>query len=135
MAKTSKVITLPALHSAQREIAECNARFIVLVSGRRFGKTRLGVLLSLSVGLRGGRAWWIAPTYPMTRVGWRSLKSLSVQIPGVAVRESERTIDFPGGGTVTVRSGDDPDSLRGEGLDFVVLDECAFMKPEVWTDA
>jgi len=36
---------------------------------------------------------------------------------------------------VSVRSADNTDSLRGEGLDFVVLDECAFMKREAWTEA
>jgi hypothetical protein len=25
--------------------------------------------------------------------------------------------------------------LRGEGLDFVVMDECAFMQKEAWTEA
>jgi phage terminase large subunit-like protein len=36
---------------------------------------------------------------------------------------------------VAVRSADNPDSLRGEGLDFVVMDECAFMQREAWTEA
>ena len=44
-------------------------------------------------------------------------------------------VTFPGGGTVQVRSADDPDSLRGEGLDFCVMDECAFMKEDAWTHA
>jgi hypothetical protein len=34
-----------------------------------------------------------------------------------------------------VRSADNPDSLRGEGLDFVALDECAFTKEEAWSEA
>jgi phage terminase large subunit-like protein len=44
-------------------------------------------------------------------------------------------VTLPGGGFVAVRSADNPDSLRGEGLDFVVMDECAFMKTEAWTEA
>jgi len=42
---------------------------------------------------------------------------------------------LPGGGFVAVRSADNPDSLRGEGLDYVVMDECAFMQKEAWTEA
>jgi phage FluMu gp28-like protein len=42
---------------------------------------------------------------------------------------------LPGSGSVTVRSADNPDSLRGEGLDFVVLDECAFMHEDAWAQA
>jgi phage FluMu gp28-like protein len=34
-----------------------------------------------------------------------------------------------------VRSADNPDSLRGEGLDYVVLDECAYMQEDAWTNA
>ena len=41
-------------------------------------------------------------------------------------------IVLPGGGSITVKSADDPDALRGVGLDGVVLDEAAFMKEEAW---
>jgi hypothetical protein len=34
-----------------------------------------------------------------------------------------------------VRSADNPDSLRGEGLDLAILDECAFMQESAWTEA
>jgi len=44
-------------------------------------------------------------------------------------------VTLPSGGTVQVRSADDPQSLRGEGLDFCVLDECAFMREEAWAEA
>ena len=33
-----------------------------------------------------------------------------------------------------MRSADNPDSLRGEGLDFVVLDEFAYMPPVTWPE-
>jgi len=127
-------ISLPRLHPAQWEVASCPARFIVLVTGRRFGKTLLGTAICIKRALEGQRVWWVAPSYKMAEVGWRGMKRLARQIPGVEVRESERRISF-GEGWVQVRSGDDPDSLRGEGLDYVVLDECAYMKSEVWTDA
>lgn len=42
---------------------------------------------------------------------------------------------FPNGGEIAIRSADNPDSLRGEGLDLAVLDECAFMKESAWTEA
>jgi phage FluMu gp28-like protein len=62
------------------------------------------------------------------------MRQLAAQVPGVAIRESERMITLPTGGTVQIKSADNPDSLRGEGLDFVVLDECAFLKEEAWTE-
>lgn len=105
----------------------------VVVAG--WGKTRLGVLVCLETALRGGRAWWVAPSYKLAAVGWRGVTLLARQIPGADVRQSDRLVQLSTGGTVQVRSADDPQSLRGEGLDFVVLDECAYMKPEAWTEA
>lgn len=116
-------------------MAEHPARFRVLAAGRRFGKTRLGSALCIATGITGGRAWWVGPSYPVASVGWRQIKRLAVQVPGATIREGERLIEFVGGGSVQVRSADNPDSLRGEGLDFAVLDECAFIKEDAWREA
>ena len=128
-------LVLPKLHAGQMQVWEHPARFQVMACGRRFGKSRLGATMCISSAIRGKRAWWVAPSYPMAAIGWRMLKKLAVQIPGVAIREMDRLITMPGGGTVQVRSADHPDSLRGDGLDFVVLDECAFVKEDAWTEA
>ena len=128
-------IRLPELHATQHEVLACTARFVVLVTGRRWGKTFLGVWMCFATAINGGRVWWIAPSYPMTRVGWRLIQQLAAQIPGTETNRADRVVTFPNGGSIQVRSGHDPDALRGEGLDLAVLDECAYMKPEVWTDA
>ena len=128
-------IKMPPLHDGQKIVRDEDARFKVLASGRRWGKTRLGTTLCLATAIKGGRAWWTAPSYKVAGVGWRLLTRLAKQIPSAEVRRVDRQINLPNGGSVQVRSADDPDSLRGEGLDFVVLDECAFMKEEAWTEA
>lgn len=127
-------VTLPALHPKQREVADDPARFKVLACGRRWGKTRLGAALCIATALRGGRAWWVAPTYKVAKVGWRLISRLAAQIPGAEIRRGELVVTF-GMGEVAVRSADNPDSLRGEGLDFVVVDECAFISESAWTEA
>lgn len=83
----------------------------------------------------GGRAWWIAPSYPVAMVGWRLIRRLSAQIPGAEVRQVDRLVTLPNGGEVQVRSADNPDSLRGEALDFAVFDECAFIQESAWAEA
>lgn len=93
------------------------------------------MVLSTATALQGGRAWWVAPSYKMGAVGWRGLRQLCQQLPGAEFSQSERLVTLPTGGTVQVRSADDPQSLRGDGLDFVVLDECAYMRPEAWSEA
>ena len=128
-------LDLPRLHTGQMEVWENPARFKVMACGRRWGKSRLGSLLCIAVASKGGRAWWVGPTYPVASVGWRMIRRIAVQIPGCDVRESERMVTLPTGGTVQVKSADNPDSLRGEGLNFVVIDECAFVKEDAWTDA
>lgn len=132
---TQTLIKFPRLHDSQRMVAEHPARFRVLAAGRRWGKSRLGSALCVAEGLQGRRAWWVAPTYKVANVGWRMIRRLGSQVPGAVVYRADRTVTFPGGGEVVVRSADNPDSLRGEGLDFVVLDECAFMLEESWTEA
>ena len=121
-------------HPGQREVHEHTARFKVLAAGRRWGKTRLGVHECLQVAANGGRAWWVAPNYKMSEVGWRPLRRMGIKI-GAEVRRVDRQIVLPNGGEVTVRSADNPDTLRGEGLDYIVLDECAFISQDAWTEA
>jgi predicted phage terminase large subunit-like protein len=137
-------LRLPPLHSGrssdgreavgQQQVFDSTARFKVVCCGRRWGKTHLGVLLCVVCAAKGGRAWWIAPTYPVANIGWRLLKVIVSPIPGIEVRESEKLIEFPNGGSVQVKSGDKPDSLRGESLDQVVFDEVADIKAEAWTE-
>jgi len=121
-------------HPGQAEVHHDPARFKVLACGRRWGKTRLGVNECLDVAAQGGRAWWVAPTYKMSEVAWRPLRRIASQA-GAELRKVERQAIFPGGGWVAVRSADNPDSLRGEGLDFIVMDECAYIRERAWTEA
>ncbi len=126
-------IRLPPMHPGQLEVARNPARFRILAAGRRWGKTRLGALLCLVEAIQGRRAWWVAPTYKMARVGWRELIRLAAQVPGAEIRRGELMVLLPTGGEISVRSADRPDTLRGEGLDFLVLDEAAYADPETWS--
>lgn len=125
-------LKLPSLHPGQQEVFDKHARFKVVCCGRRWGKTHLGVLLCVIAAARGGRAWWIGPSYPVAGIGWRLLKTIVSPIPGIEVREADKMIVFPNGGVVQVKSADRPDSLRGESLDYVVFDEVADIKPDAW---
>jgi phage terminase large subunit-like protein len=120
---------------SQSEIHDCPSRFRVVACGRRFGKTYLGGLECFEVAIKGGRAWWIAPTYKMAEVGWRPMVKTAMQLPGVDIRLADRRLTFPGGGTIGIRSAEDPDKLRGESLDLAVFDEAAYTKREAWTHA
>lgn len=124
----------PSLHRGQRQVWNSPARFNVLACGRRWGKTRLGSVRCLKTASDGGRAWWVAPSYPVTQVGWRLIRNMAVQIPGTKINLSDKLVTLPNGGSIQVKSANNPDGLRSEGLDFVVLDECAFIRKDAWTE-
>src|SRR5664280_2715845 len=127
------VVHVPPLHAAQLEVAQDPHRFKVLCAGRRFGKSRCACALCVLEGLAGRRAWLVSPSYPMAAAIWRESKELAAQA-GAEVRESDMSLVFPHGGFVRVKSSDKPNSLRGEGLDLVVMDEAAFQTEETWTN-
>lgn len=126
-------LELPPLHPLQREVVDSPFRFRVLVCGRRWGKTRLGVVLALIYACAGRRVWWVAPIYAQSQVAWRLMRGLLGPVPGVLVRASEHALFLPGGGEIWFKSSDQPDNLRGEGLDLVILDEADYQEETVWT--
>ncbi len=136
---TTVRFTLP--HPGQLRILNSPHRFRVVACGRRFGKTETGKIALLNLALMHRRTtWWLSPTYPMASQVWRDFKYMirPMMTPGRSpsqtpvISETERRIDFPDGGSITIKSTHHPDLLRGAGLDFAVLDEAAFMEPSVW---
>ena len=132
-----KIIKIPKLHENQQIVADDEARWKILCAGRRFGKTRLGVQLCIETAMKGKRAWWVAPTFSIARVGWRDIMMAGFDLAeamGVEVKMGDMVVNFPNGGFIAVKSADNPQRLRGEGLDFLVMDEAAFVKEETWTE-
>jgi predicted phage terminase large subunit-like protein len=129
---------LPPFHPAQIEIAQSDSRYKVVSAGRRFGKGVLCVSAALRYASRGGKCRWIAPSYSSDsfQSGWRLAAHLTKQIPGVITHLQKREFNFGaiGGGWLQFRTAEEPDSLRGEGIDFVGFDEAAHIKnlEEMW---
>ena len=126
-------IRLKHFHLGQAQVMDHPARFKVVTCGRRWGKTELGIQSILYAAIRDNkRCWWLAPTKQMASQVWRDLKRAIEPLNGTSIDETERRIDLPAGGMIAVRSAYHPDNLRGEGLDFVVLDEAAYLHPNLW---
>jgi hypothetical protein len=128
-------LILPGAHPRQKAILNSSARFRVVACGRRFGKTTIGERSILIRASDAGQAcWWLSPTYAMAGHVWRDLKTAVRHVPDVQISESDLRMDFPGGGWLEMHSAHNPDHLRGAGLDFAVLDEAAFMPPDIWSE-
>ena len=129
-------IGLPELHPAQREICDSPARFKVAACGRRFGKGDMGIKTLFIVAAAGLFTRFVAPSYASDsyQSAWQYAANLGGQIPGVTVHLQRRMFTFPSGGWVQFKSAEEPDSLRGMGIDFVIFDEAAHIAnlQDIW---
>jgi hypothetical protein len=66
--------------------------------------------------------WYVAPTYRQAkRIAWHRLKHLTRPYWAGKPNESDLSIPLQWGSVIALRGADQYDSLRGDGLDFVVL--------------
>lgn len=125
------------LHDSQYRIFNDPSRFVVLAAGRRFGKTVLAItkIITKALEVKQARVWYIAPTYRQAEmIAWRMLFEM---IPKELIRKKNEVkleIVLVNGSEISLKGADNEDSLRGVGLDFVVMDEYASMKPNVWQE-
>lgn len=120
-------------------------RFKVCAAGRRFGKSYLSAVTLLIEGLKEENdygytlgedivVYYVAPTFNQGKdIMWKLLKKLG---EGVIKQTLENTgvIKLINGREIHIKGSDRPDTLRGVGLSYVVMDEYADMKPQVWEE-
>jgi hypothetical protein len=134
------------LHPHQIEIFEDKSRYKVCAAGRRFGKSYLAAVTlfvegsithkvrsdGVEVDLSLEEIYYIAPTFEQgKKILWPLLKELGQDLIKNKY-ENTGTLTLINGRRISIKGADRPDSLRGVGLSYVVLDEYAFMKEEVW---
>lgn len=132
----------PMVH--QRPVLLSRARHKLLLCGRRWGKSSLALIAAVSGhgpargyfpgAVEGAHVAWVVPAYPSVVETWRDLKN-SLRGAWVDKSEQEHRIELLGGGVVLVRSGEDPDSLRGFKFQGAVVDETASQREELWAHA
>ena len=125
------------------EVFKSPKRFKAVAAGRRFGKSYLSVVELLIEGLKSENdfgyklgtdisVYYIAPTFQQAKdVMWARMKDLGRQVIAETL-ENTGVIKLVNGRQIHLKGSDRPDTLRGVGLSYVVLDEYASMKPEVW---
>ena len=126
------------LKPAAFQVYKSPERFRVLASGRRFGKSFLAAIEIIKYATKkpGAVIWYLAPTYKMAeRILWVILKRAIPEQWIAKKNETKLSILLINGSLISLCGAESYDSLRGSGIDFVVLDEFAFMKPAVWSQA
>ena len=110
-------------------------KYISLITGRQWGKSVVGQNLLLKWGLETPDAvcMWVSPVYSQAKKVFTELVS-ALGDTGLATdtNKSELFIKFINGTIIYFRSGERPDTLRGYTLDYLIIDEAAFIKDEVW---
>lgn len=125
---------------SQKEIFLSDARFLTVDAGRRWGKTITGLNWLLEgVCKEGGIMWWLAPVYAQSKMAFRKLLSAAKKGNGnMAFKrtpsQTELRIEFINDSVIEFKSADKPDTLRGEGLKRVIIDEAARVKKEIFEE-
>ena len=131
-----------ALHKKQLEVFNSNVRFKVCAAGRRGGKSYLSAVMLLLEALkdedehgndlRNIEVFYIAPTFQQAKdILWNLMKDLGKDLIK-NVWENTATLELINGRRIRLKGSDRPDTLRGVGLSFIVLDEYSSMKPDTW---
>jgi len=122
------------LHPAQLEIFHSKKRFKIVAAGRRFGKSYLSAWLLLINAIQSPSkdVFYVGPTFQQSKdIMWAMLKELGKDLIAQA-HENTAVLTLINGRKIYLKGSDRPDTLRGVGLAYVVLDEYASMKPQVW---
>ena len=118
----------------QQEVWEDDTRFKIVAAGRRTGKSRLAAWLLIVNALQTdrGHVFYVAPTQGQARdIMWQTLLELGHPvIAGSHINNLQ--IKLINGATISLKGGDRPETMRGVSLKYLVLDEYADIKPDVW---
>lgn len=137
MARVGKSVIKPH-EGGQGEVWSAQERFQIVCAGRRWGKTKIAVKKALRECRKDRQiVWWVAPTYKVVRRAYReTLKQIP---PGVLSKpappptaDGRLLLHFKSGSRMEFYSAENPESMVGEGVDYVVVDEAAVMNERVW---
>ena len=126
---------IAGLTGPQLTVFKDDARFKMLAAGRRFGKTHLSLvqLIVWAAEKAGSLNWYLAPTYRAAKsIAWRQLKAMVPKELFAEKNEVDLSIELINGSRIELKGGDRYDSLRGNSLSNVILDEAAYIPRDCW---
>lgn len=122
-------------HAAQMKLHECDSRFRIVTSGRRFGKTLACVneMIKYAWENPASLCWWVAPSYKQSQIAFRMATN---KMPGVILKANKNPMEIAllNASIIQFNSTDQHENLRGAGVNFLVVDEAANVDDNVWDD-
>lgn len=133
---SEREVQLPKLYDAQQEVDRHPARFKVVACGRRWGKTKLGVVRNARVAIAGHPTAWFAPNYKLLLEPYREMKRRLAPITA-RCSDQEKRIELITGGSIDFWTLDGEDPARGYKYKRATIDEAAMAKDlgERWNAA
>jgi len=125
-------------HKSQLLIHQSKERFRVLIAGRRFGKSLCAAMEAVYACMTpDSHGWIVAPNYHLSEKVFRYIIIiLNKQFKGLIEYQSlfSQKIKLHNGSRIEGKSCDNPVSLLGEGLDWLIVDEASQIKNIIWVE-
>lgn len=131
-------VKLKTPHSEQRRFIESTAKRRVVRAGRRAGKTCACAILGVEKFLQGKRVLYVAPTEVQSGAFWSEVKgALGQAVSEGAFLKNETDQYIEKRDTkqrIAAKTSWDPDALRSDYADLLILDEYQLQDPRVWSE-
>lgn len=111
-------------------------KYYILNIGRQFGKTMLGINQKLfwAINDPGSSIAWVTPIYKQGKKVFDELEKATANSGLFHYNRSDLTVYCSNGSKIQYFSGERPDNIRGNTFDYLIIDEYAFTRPELWTE-
>lgn len=113
-------------HVNQKAVLDCAVRFIVLMCGRRWGKSVVSQNIAVRDALAGKQVAYVTPTYKLAKKFFkRYMKTIPAAI--AEFNRTDLTIEFVTGGLIQFFTGEALDNFRGLDFDLIIIDEASYI--------
>jgi len=129
-------------HQGQALVHRSKAKRRVLACGSRWGKSVCAGMEAVAAAMeprKRSMGWCVGPTLELADKVYREIvlvvaEHLKHRLVDLKQHEKKIVLRNLGGGLSEIRgkTADNPVSLLGEGLDWVIVDEAARLKPAIW---
>ena len=110
-------------------------KYYSLNIGRQFGKSMLGInqMLYWCINDKGCNIAWVTPIYKQGKKVFDEIEKATSKSGLFQYNRSDLTITGFGS-KINFFSGERPDNIRGNTFDYLIIDEYAFTRPELWDE-